>query len=213
TVKTVDAILFAYMNKARPPAHATFVLDVSGSMGDDGKIQSLKRALSGLTGLDHTLTGVFSQFHDREQLTFVRFSNVTYPPVDFTGAGRNRETGVYPKIRSFVDSLWPGGGTAIYSALIEVYQDAMRAEAGDPNRYYSIVLMTDGENNAGASAEDFIRFYRGLPNAGRIRTFTVLFGDASAKALDQIATLTGGKLFDARTASLSSVFKEIRGYQ
>jgi Ca-activated chloride channel homolog len=214
TVKTIDAILFAYSNKARTPAHATFVLDVSGSMGDDGKIQALRRALSGLTGLDTSLTGVFSRFHDREQLTFIRFSDQTYPPVDFTVEGTDTNAGAYPEIRSFVDSLSPRGGTAIYSALIEAYQNALRAKAADPARYYSIVLMTDGQNNSGAGADDFLRFYGSLPASGRqIRTFTVLFGDASAKALTKIANLTGGKLFDARSTSLSSVFKEIRGYQ
>ena len=35
SVKTIDAIVFAYLNEARPPAHATFVLDVSGSMGTE----------------------------------------------------------------------------------------------------------------------------------------------------------------------------------
>ena len=214
TVKTINAILFAYLNKARPPAHATFVLDISGSMGSNGKIESLRRALSGLTGLDTTVTGVFSQFHDREQLSFIRFSSSTYPPVDFTVEGTDTQTGAYARIRSFVDGLKPYGGTAIYSALIEAYRVTAKAQATDPSRYYSIVLMTDGENNAGPDAAAFKRFYNALPaRARQIRTFTVLFGDASAQALTQIAELTGGKLFDARSASLSSVFKDIRGYQ
>ena len=214
TVKTIDAILFAYLNEARPPAHATFVLDVSGSMGDNGKIGDLKQALRGLAGLDTSLTGVFSRFHNHEQLTFIPFSNGTRPAVDFTIKGTDIRTGAFPQIRAFVDGLTPGGGTAIYSSLIEAYQRTLRDQARDPHRYYSIVLMTDGENNAGVDADTFAQFYKSLPARGRqIRTFTVLFGDASAAALTQIANLTGGKVFDARKANLSSVFKEIRGYQ
>ena len=43
--------------------------------------------------------------------------------------------------------------------------------------------------------------------------FSVLFGEANPGALQQIADATGGRVFDARTAPLNEVFKEIRGYQ
>jgi Ca-activated chloride channel family protein len=210
SVKTIDAILFAYLDKARPPAHATFVLDVSGSMGEGGKIEDLKRALAGLTGADTTLTGLFAQFHNREQLTFIPFSSAPEPPVDYVVTG----DAVRAKIRAFVDRLVPDGGTAIYSSLIDAYRRAAAEQLREPGRYYSIVLMTDGQNTAGASAGDFVDFYKALPpRARQIRTFTVLFGDASSAELQQIAELTGGKVFDARNADLGSVFKEIRGYQ
>jgi hypothetical protein len=31
--------------------------------------------------------------------------------------------------------------------------------------------------------------------------------------LNDLATMTGGRVFDARSKSLAAVFKEIRGYQ
>jgi Ca-activated chloride channel family protein len=207
---TIDAILFAYLNEARPPAHATFVLDVSGSMGDNNKLVDLQQALRGLTGLDTSLTGRFSVFHKREQLSFVPFSTDVHTPADFTVTGPN----VFPAIRTFIDSLNAGGGTAIYSALVSAYRRAAAEQLADPKRYYSIVLMTDGENNNGIDADSFLSYYRSLPARVRqIRTFTILFGDASPAALQKIADTTGGKLFDARSASLSEIFKEIRGYQ
>jgi Ca-activated chloride channel homolog len=210
SVKTIDAILFAYLNEARPPAHATFVLDVSGSMADDDKLVHLKEALRGLAGLDSSLTGRFSVFHNREQLTFIPFSNAVEIPTDFTVSS----TAVFPRIRAYVDGLKADGSTAIYSALMTAYQHAAQEQLADPNRYYSIVLMTDGQNNAGSSSKDFLSYYDGLPQAARqIRTFTVLFGDASAEELTRIADATGGKVFDARSSSLSEIFKEIRGYQ
>jgi Ca-activated chloride channel family protein len=41
----------------------------------------------------------------------------------------------------------------------------------------------------------------------------VLFGEANPEELQTLADVTGGKVFDGRSADLSSVFKEIRGYQ
>jgi Ca-activated chloride channel family protein len=74
--------------------------------------------------------------------------------------------------------------------------------------------MTDGQNTTGQTVQDFLNFHNALPaRAKTIRTFAVLFGDASPDELNQIATTTGGKVFDARSASLSNIFKEIRGYQ
>jgi Ca-activated chloride channel family protein len=212
TVKTIDAILFAYLNEARPPAHATFVLDVSGSMAEQSKLVHLQQALRGLTGLDTSLTGRFSVFHNREQLTFIPFSSGVQQGANFTIAGNGAAQ--FPQIRSFIDNLSPGGGTAIYSALESAYTGAAAEQATDPSRYYSIVLMTDGENNQGDDLDGFERFYHSLPaQAQKIRTFTILFGDASPEALQKIADITGGKRFDARDANLSAIFKEIRGYQ
>jgi len=210
SVKTIDAIVFAYLNEARPPAHATFVLDVSGSMGSEDRIVHLKQALRGLAGLDRSITGRFSAFHKREQLSFIPFSSYVQPAADFTITG----TSSYPAVRAYIDKLTPGGSTAIYSALDQAYRRAATQQAADPRRYYSIVLMTDGENNSGIGADDFLSDYRALPErARRIRTFPILFGEASSDALQRIADATGGKLFDARSASLSEIFKEIRGYQ
>ena len=213
SVTTIDRILFAYLDDARPPAHATFVLDVSGSMADDQKLDQLQTALRGLTGLDRSLTGQFSRFHDREDLTFIPFNNEVRGISDFHVTSAAADDPAMQEIRTYVDSLRAGGTTAMYDALVTAYQQAAAAQAVAPDRYYSIVVMTDGMSNTGRSAGDFISFYRNLPPVAReIRTFPVLFGAASQAQLDQIAALTGGKVFDARSTSLSQIFKEIRGY-
>lgn len=74
--------------------------------------------------------------------------------------------------------------------------------------------MTDGENTDGDPAAAFDTFYRSLP-AGQQRTpvFPILFGDSDRGELAHLASLTGGKLFDATRGSLDGAFEEIRGYQ
>jgi Ca-activated chloride channel family protein len=74
--------------------------------------------------------------------------------------------------------------------------------------------MTDGENTAGHDASHFLSTYQRLPSeVGAVRTFTILFGEAQPKDLTQIADTTGGRVFDSRSAPLTQVFREIRGYQ
>jgi Ca-activated chloride channel family protein len=214
TIDTIDGILLAYLDRARTPAHATFVLDTSGSMAEEDKLTDLQAALRGLTGLDTTLTGRFSRFHDREDLTFIPFNHEVLDVRDFAVTTADAKDPAFAEIRAYVDDLFADGKTAIYDALMTAYGRAAAAQATDPDRYYSIVLMTDGANNMGHDVQGFIAFYESLPAAARqIRTFPVLFGQASPAELERIAKLTGGKVFDARSASLSQIFKEIRGYQ
>jgi Ca-activated chloride channel family protein len=117
-------------------------------------------------------------------------------------------------VRGYVDNLQANDGTAIYDALIRAYQDAAKAKLAEPDRFYSVVLMTDGQSNTGADATGFQRFYNSqTADVKAIPTFAIIFGEASPQELTNIATLTGGQSFDSRNVSLASVFKVIRGYQ
>jgi Ca-activated chloride channel family protein len=86
--------------------------------------------------------------------------------------------------------------------------------AAAPGRYYTVVVMTDGKTNEGASFADFRAWLARQPaEVQRIRAFTVLFGDGNEQELQALAQATGGRYFDSRKSSLPSIFKEIRGYQ
>jgi Ca-activated chloride channel family protein len=102
--------------------------------------------------------------------------------------------------------------TAVWSALDHGYATAQRALAEVPGRTVSIVLMTDGENNAGLGTATFDDRYRARPAASRaVPTYPVYFGDADGTEPRRVAALTGGRVVDARKSSLSTAFKEIRG--
>ena len=58
--EVIDAILFAYLDQHRKPAHVYFVLDVSGSMEGE-RIGNLRIAMSNLAGQDTSLTGQFAR--------------------------------------------------------------------------------------------------------------------------------------------------------
>jgi Ca-activated chloride channel homolog len=79
-----------------------------------------------------------------------------------------------------------------------------------PDRFVSIVLLTDGANNAGMSLDKFRSLYA---NGAPARVFPILFGEGEVGDMTALAQATGGRQFDGRSARLAQVFKEIRGYQ
>ena len=210
---TIDKLITTYLDEIRRPASAIFVLDVSGSM-EGQRLDDLKGAMKALTGLDSTVTGQFARFRAHEDVTVITFSDTVQDTREFTIDDTDPNGPDMTAIRDYVDGLAAGGGTAIYSGLDAAYGAVKDAQAADPNRLYSIVLMTDGENNAGLSPEDFASEYAGLDDAVRgVHTYPVQFGDANKDAMSKIASLTGGTVFDATVTSLQTIFKQIRGYQ
>ena len=212
SLATVNAILLRYLNVNRVPAHSFFVLDVSGSMEGE-RIAGLQRALHTLAGDDHSLTGQFARFQNREKITLITFNGDVHEPVTYEMSSET-DPKTLAAVSQFADSMRAGGSTAIFDAIERAEALAQAARGTEGPRYYSIVLMTDGENNTGDDFDAFKRKYDALPpDEQAIRVFPILFGEGSSEQLDQLAALTGGRVFDARSTPLSVVFKEIRGYQ
>jgi Ca-activated chloride channel family protein len=215
-IEVVNALLLSYLNDQRRPAHAFFVLDVSGSMEGE-RIGALRQAIASLAGQDQSLTGRFARFQNRERISFIPFSSEVESDLlkqAEMGDTPARNDAALNDIRTYSGRLETRGGTALYDALAEAYRRAAVAMQTDPQRYYTIVAMTDGESNKGMDLQQFRAYYASLPEAvRRVRVFTVLFGDGNAEELQAVAELTGGKAFDSRKTPLALMFKGIRGYQ
>ncbi|WP_128380865.1 vWA domain-containing protein [Streptomyces cavernae] len=193
-----DGLLDSYENKLRRPSRTVYVLDTSGSMEGD-RIERLKAALADLTG----------DFRDREEVTLMPFGSDVKSVRTHVVDPADPRAGL-DAIRGDTDALSADGDTAIFTSLQKAYGHL----GTGPDTFTSIVLMTDGENTAGAKASEFDDFYQGLPAAQReIPVFPILFGDSDRDELEHIAELTGGRLFDAQKGSLDGAFEEIRGYQ
>ncbi|MEU1848760.1 VWA domain-containing protein [Streptomyces sp. NPDC019990] len=205
----VEALLADYGDPGRrTTSQVVFLLDFSGSMRG-ARMAALREAFAGLSGADLTASGKFTRFHRGERLTVVRFGGRVLGEKTVTVTG--------PKdLTALADTVARGGygdATAVWSALDHGYRTAARELAADPDRSVSLVLMTDGENNAGLTYAEFVRRHTALPAAVRatVHAYAVPFGDADAGELRRAAARTGGRMVDAAGSSLSEAFKEIRG--
>ncbi|MGP3684324.1 substrate-binding domain-containing protein [Streptomyces sp. IBSNAI002] len=204
----VDRLLADYAEaRGGRPVRVVFLLDFSRSMRGE-RIEGLRATMAGLSGADGSGSGTFTRFHQGETVTVVRFGGEVLDErsVTYTGAAD------LERLRAMVADEGFGTSTAVWSALDHGYRTAADALAKDPGQRVSIVLMTDGENNAGMSLDAFLARYAALPEAARaVRTYTVRYGDADPRELDRAARATGGHMADATGQSLLSAFKEIRG--
>ncbi|MGI5499974.1 substrate-binding domain-containing protein [Lentzea sp. CA-135723] len=202
TRDAVDALLTAYFDRLRRPSRTVYVLDTSGSMQGE-RIEALKKSLSGLTGVDTSLTGKYCRFRSREDVVLLPFNQAPLPLRTFTVDAQNPQPS-RDAIRAAIDGLVAAGDTAVYDSLIRAYD-----ELTGTDRFLSVVLMTDGESNTGRSLADFTAFAAGK----QVRVFPILFGEAAEAQMREVAAKTGGEVWDARGGDLAKVFCQIRGYQ
>ncbi|MFH7593753.1 VWA domain-containing protein [Streptomyces racemochromogenes] len=203
-----DGLLASYENELRRPSRTVYVLDTSGSMGEDNRIGRLRDALTDLTGTGSSGPG--RRFRDREEVTLLPFGDKVKQVLTHVVEPGNPGPAL-DAIRGDVKSLRPDGGTAVYGSLKAAYRHLGQ---GNADAFTSIVLMTDGQS--GDRVQDFDSFYAGLPEGQKhTPVFAVLFGDSDRKELSHITELTGGRLFDATHGNhaLDGAFEEIRGYQ
>jgi Ca-activated chloride channel homolog len=212
-LETVQALISAYLSDIKKPSQMVFTIDLSGSMEGD-RIEQLRAALKTMTSSDPADS--FLAFRNRETVRYVTFSDDVLDQREFTFTENGRDAEL-ERVGRYIDGMQTVSGTAIYTALQTSYEDALTARRADPDSFVSVVLFTDGENNGDLSFDDFRRWYeseRGRDSGIQtIPTFVVQFGDSNAGEMQDIADLTGGRVFDGTGQSLASAFAEIRGYQ
>ena len=222
-----DGLIDAYLNEFRTPVASTFVLDTSGSMNAGGRRAQLVQALQYMAGEDASLTGRIARLTSREKIWMLPFSDAPREPRLFEiPAGRAAARGVQvqqdseakramlAEVREYAERLQMAGSTALYDSVLVALQMMLEQRKRHPGYQYSVVAFTDGENNKGRNLAQFKADYAALPeDVKAIPVFMVLFGEANEAQLRDLVATTGGRTFDARRASLYSVFKDIRAFQ
>lgn len=211
SLSVVDAILKGFLNRYSVPASSFFVLDVSGSMEGE-RIANMKEAMLSLAEADASSAGRFSLFRAREHIEMMPFSHEQLPPHEYDltdDAAKNKA--VLSGMAGDINRLSAGGGTAIFGSVAAVYPRA-QAVLAKGERRVTIVLFTDGQNTNGMSLASFKAFVeqQGEP---KVPVFAILYGEAKQNEMQELASSTGGRVFDARTTKLTRIMKDIRTFQ
>ena len=184
----------------RKPANVLLVVDTSGSMNDEGRLQSAK------DGLQTFLRAVAPQ--DRVGLTI--FNDAITPLAPIRPIRNNRA-----KLRGLVTGLIADGGTAIYDAADAGV--AQVSKLADTSRINAVVLLTDGEDTDSAKTIEAV--VRQLDTQGdssrRVRVFTIAHSAGAAGAaenLERIADASGAKPYVGTTDDIETVYRSISSF-
>jgi Ca-activated chloride channel homolog len=201
----------------RKAARVLIVLDVSGSMGDDGGDGRTKLELA-----QEAAVAALDEFKDDDEVGLWVFTTdvnqngdgsiyAELEPVAAIGANRER-------LKNEIRSYPPLNGTPLYD-ISQASFDAMKASY-DPTKINAVVLLTDGVNDDGQSSDDadqvdaLIRSLRTGSEGSAvtpIRMFTISYGAEADKAtLKRIAEATNAALYDASNPqTINQVFTAV----
>lgn len=184
-----------YQTKLRKPVHVVFCLDYSGSMYGDG-INSLIEAMEYI--LSDEAKKSMIQFTGEDKIDVIAFGS----HVKLLGSVKGNNTSdLLNTIK--LNSL--DGATSLYPAA----EEAIKMLSSENDTYNSsVILMTDGAGNIG-TYKSLERTYQEYNKD--IPIYSIMFGDSDDEQLNQMATLSNGKVFDGKT-DLVKAFKTVRGY-
>lgn len=125
--------------EARPPAALTFVVDVSGSMAEPGRLDLVRTSMNLMT----------DQLHEDDSVAVVTFSAKARTLLPMTRVEGNRD-----RIHEVVDGLRTADSTNVEAGVTRGYDVAVESlRPGATNR---VVLLSDALANSGATSADAI---------------------------------------------------------
>ena len=202
------------------PGRSLVLVDTSGSMG----FQLEGTGTTRIQALVETASAGLGQFPDDAALGLWAFGGSAGPEgspyaevaalerlaaATAQGSHRDTLTGALASLPGMV-----GGGTDLYGTVLDAYQ--MVRSSHDPNMINSIIVISDGANDAASelSTEEFLDRLRGMVDPAKpVVVVTVgLLDDADPQTLAEIARATGGSSHIARTPDeIVRVFAEAIG--
>lgn len=187
-----------YQTELRKPSLSVYCLDYSGSMSGRGNRQ-LVEAMEQLL-IQENAAKNFLQASQDEVNILIPFNS---EPIDvFMAAGNGSELeGLYER----VEEQTPGGGTNMYSAIVEGLDLLYSFDLSDYTP--AIILLTDGQS--GGSIDDIEPYYSDLGVS--VPIFSIMFGDADESQLEELAEYSNARVFDGRE-NLTEAFRSVKGY-
>jgi Ca-activated chloride channel family protein len=153
------------------PRDMVFVLDTSGSMSENGKMEQAQKALK----------YCLSRLTTKDRFGLINFATSVNK---YTNGLLDANPDQIAQAKKWVDGLEATGGTAIDEAL----KEALALRTGDSSRTFTIVFFTDGQPTIGETNPEKILKNVAARNTANTRIFTFGVGDdVNATMLDTLA--------------------------
>ena len=188
-----------YQTSFKKPSLTVYCLDFSGSMEGTGETQ-LKDAMSQILVQENAEKN-FLQANEGEVNIVVFFDDTI---LDVEKAADDSDEAL-AQLNQKVADFGIGGGTDIYNAAARGLEEI---SGYDLTQYTpAIILMTDGvsEYNQKTFQEAWDTYGLDVP------VFSITFGAADPTQLEELADMTGGRVFDG-TEDLTEAFRSVKGY-
>jgi Ca-activated chloride channel homolog len=193
SVEVINALLQLWKTQKKH-SNIALVLDTSGSMGEEGKMQNAKVGAKQLVEL----------LDDGDVFSFLPFSSALHWSGQDVQVSAGRQ-----KLLEQIDSLFAGGGTALYDSIDAAYQHLARQN--NDSKIQAVVVLTDGEDTESKTKLSVLMeriSYNGETRA--IHVFTIAYGrDAKKDILKQIAEATQAKFYEGTPQNIVEVFRDI----
>jgi Ca-activated chloride channel family protein len=197
--RVMDRIRKAW-REDRKPANVLLVVDTSGSMNDENRLERAKQGLQTF----------FREVSPNDRIGLMIFNDRIQPLVPLMPFRQGRE-----RLVGTVRSLIADGGTAVYDATLQGY--GIVRELGDGERINAVVVLTDGEDtdSSNAAAEVARTLEAQGDSASRVRVFTIAYSpeaEGAQEALDAFAEASGGQSYQGDTEDIEAVYKSISSF-
>jgi Ca-activated chloride channel family protein len=194
--QVIDGILSLWSQRKKA-ADVVLVLDTSGSMNDDGKIQNARDGAKQLVNM----------LSDQDRLSLVPFNST----INWVSTDVPLKAGRAELIRT-IDSLFALNGTKLYDSIDQAYQHllAVKQKEGE-GRILSVVVLTDGADTESAvQLDQLMQKIRFNGETRTIHVFTIAYGsDARKDILKSIADSTQANSYEGTPQNIVDVFKDI----
>jgi Ca-activated chloride channel family protein len=184
----------------RKPANILLVLDTSGSMSEEHRLERAKQ------GLDV----FFRNVQPQDSVGLTTFNDQIQPLVAPAPLSRNGAL-----LRERVHGLVPDGGTALYEATVRAFDKVRAQHATD--RINAVVLLTDGEDtDSQIGVNEVVSHLEAQGDSpNRVRVFTIAYSSGATGSRDDlahIAAASGGQSYEGKTENIESVYRSISSF-
>ena len=182
---------------ARPPLDLTVVVDTSGSMRSDGKMNFVR----------HGLRLMANELRDEDRIAIISYSSQALVQIPMTPLVGNRNL-----VRTTITDLEPGGGTNIFGGLEAGYE--MAGQHYNSGRQARLILLSDGRASAGnTNTEDIIQLSRDYNSDGIGLTTVGLGTSFNYDLMRRLAEQGDGNFYFVENAdAVEEVFTEELSY-